>query len=798
MNQTLQTTDPAREPQPERITGFSRHSFRAKFMLVVGAAVLFDIMLAGGVAIWNVQRLSRDATETVSQGLTEATQEYLNTYIDTTALRTNLLLDQTYSEVEALGSSMQALIDHPETETRIGEAVESDPELGDQTIAFDQQGGWAQNLEGPSVISVWGYLLDDEGNMLPRAEEQVINSSSFNLVAPALMSSGSQKLQMYYVGPKDTPIMRTTPYTTQAQTFDRLYPGHNEENFWDFFFPGVYEGWQNWIRDPSSRPVDRNIVATEPYIDAITGALIVSFFEPLWTQDRSDVNGMVAVDVTLDQFGQLVENVQIADTGFGFLTSSAGNVIAISEAGAQTLGLISVDATGQGVTGMNRFLNQSQYPAISNLLLPATAETVIDTIEIDQGSGAEKFIVVLKRLDPVNLWNGSTIVPESLTLGFLVSEQEMYETLGEVQEEISDATRNIVHWQIAALLISLVIVFIAVYAISGRITAGLSALAGAARALQNKDYSVRVQIPSKDEVGAVGTAFNRMAEEMSLYTNNLENLVEERTAKLESANKEIVALNKRLQTENLRLGAELDVAKRIQEMVLPKPNELEAIPEVEIATYMEPADEVGGDYYDVLQNAGRLKIGIGDVTGHGLESGVLMLMVQSVARALQEKGDDDPAVFLDVVNRAMFKNIERTDSDKHMTLAFVDYEKDKVTVSGQHEEVLVIRANGEIERIDTVDLGFPVGLEEDISPFVATMSLPFNTDDVLLLHTDGITEAENEAGEMFGFDRMADCAKLNSQRSAKEIATAIIQEVKDHIGSHKIYDDITLVVLKHR
>nr|WP_244299082.1 SpoIIE family protein phosphatase [Roseibium aquae] len=767
-------------------------------MLVVGAAVLFDIMLAGGVAIWNVQRLSRDATETVSQGLTEATQEYLNTYIDTTALRTNLLLDQTYSEVEVLGSSLQSLIDHPETEIRIGEAVESDPDLGDQNITFDPQGGWAQNLSGPSVVSIWGYLLDDQGNLLPGAEEEVIDSAAFNLIAPALMSSGSNKLQMYYVGPKDTPIMRTTPYTTQAQTFDRLYPGHNEANFWDFFFPGVYEGWQAWIGEPASRPVARDIVATEPYIDAITGALIVSFFQPLWTEDRTDVAGMAAVDVTLDQFGQLVENVQIADTGFGFLTSSAGNVIAVSDAGAQTLGLISVDAAGQGVTGINRFLNQSRYPAISNLLLPTDANTIIDTIEIDAGGGPQNYIVVLKRLDPVNLWNGSTIVAESLTLGFLVSEQEMYETLGEVQEKISDATRNIVQWQIAALLISLVIVFVAVYAISGRITAGLSALAGAARALQNKDYSVRVQIPSKDEVGAVGTAFNRMAEEMSLYTNNLENLVEERTAKLETANREIVELNKRLQTENLRLGAELDVAKRIQEMVLPKATELDNIPDVEIATFMEPADEVGGDYYDVLQNGSRIKIGIGDVTGHGLESGVLMLMVQSVARALQEKGGDDPAAFLDVVNRSMFKNIERTDSDKHMTLAFVDYEDNKVTVSGQHEEVLLIRANGDVERIDTVDLGFPVGLEADISPFLGTMTLDFNQDDVLLLHTDGITEAENADGEFFGFDRMSDCARANSHKSAKEIAAAIIRDVKDHIGSHKLYDDITLVVLKHR
>jgi sigma-B regulation protein RsbU (phosphoserine phosphatase) len=387
---------------------------------------------------------------------------------------------------------------------------------------------------------------------------------------------------------------------------------------------------------------------------------------------------------------------------------------------------------------------------------------------------------------------------ESLTLGFLVSEGEMYETLGEVQEEISDATRSIVQWQIAALLISLVIVFIAVYAISGRITAGLSALASAARALQNKDYSVRVKIPSKDEVGAVGTAFNRMAEEISYHTENLEKLVEERTGKLETANKEIVALNKRLQNENLRLGAELDVAKRIQEMVLPRRSELEGIAQIEIAAYMEPADEVGGDYYDVLHDGGRVKVGIGDVTGHGLESGVLMLMVQSVARALQEKGDNDPIAFLEVLNRALYKNIARTNSDKHMTLAFVDYEDGKVTLSGQHEEVLIIRANGDVERIDTVELGFPVGLEADIAPFVQTEVLNFGPDDVLLLHTDGVTEAENPDGVLYGFDRMCACAKANAGKPAKAIIEAILAEVKAHIDTQKMFDDITLVVMKHR
>ncbi len=94
-----------------------------------------------------------------------------------------------------------------------------------------------------------------------------------------------------------------------------------------------------------------------------------------------------------------------------------------------------------------------------------------------------------------------------------------------------------------------------------------------------------------------------------------------------------------------------------------------------------------------------------------------------------------------MLNRAVYKNITRTNSDKHLTLAFVDYEDGQVTLSGQHEEVLIIRANGETERIDTMDLGFPVGLEADISPFVATLDLAFGPDDILILHTDGITEA---------------------------------------------------------
>jgi sigma-B regulation protein RsbU (phosphoserine phosphatase) len=779
--------------------GHFARSFRAKFVVVVGAAVLFDLMLGGGVAIWNVQRLSREVTQEVGDGLTDANEEFLRTYIETTALRANLMLERVHSELGTLSNVMQSLIDKSDTQEAIGRVLERDPKFSSALI-YDEKGGWAQNAPGvPSAVNVWGYLLDGDHAPIASAAKQIRASAVLDIVGPALMASGTPKLQMFYVGPKDASITRATPYSDQARTLDRYYPGHNKgPSFWDFFFPGVYEGWQSWLKDPAKRPVDSSIVTTMPYIDAITGKMIVSFFHPLLNEARSDVAGGVAVDITLDQLVGLVESVTIADTGFGFLAMSNGNVLAASDVGQHTLGLVASDVSGRGVTGVVRSLRESTQPAIASLQLPSDGSTVLSHVFLEQNGERVPYLVVLRQLMPTNLWNGQDIVKETMSLGFVVSEREIYQSLIAAQENISDATRRIINYQIVVVLVSLLVVLAAVYAISGRITAGLSALAEAARRLQGKDYSVRVSIPTRDEVGAVGDAFNRMAEEIRYHTENLEGLVADRTRELGKANEEISTLNARLKSENIRLGAELDVARRIQMMVQPRQDELQAIPNIEISAYMEPADEVGGDYYDVLRDGARVKVGIGDVTGHGLESGVLMLMVQSVARALQEKGSDDPREFLDVLNRAIYKNIERTGTDKHLSLAFLDCEEGRVTVSGQHEEVIVVRSNGEIERIDTIDLGFPIGIESDIGAFIGTQEISFSSGDVIVLHTDGVTEAEGPDGSLFGFDRLCQSARFHRGGKADEIRDGIISDLKAHIALQKIHDDITLVILRHR
>lgn len=259
---------------------------------------------------------------------------------------------------------------------------------------------------------------------------------------------------------------------------------------------------------------------------------------------------------------------------------------------------------------------------------------------------------------------------------------------------------------------------------------------------------------------------------------------------------------RKLTGENVRLAAELDVTRRLQSMLLPQSGELAAIAGLDVAGYMEPASEVGGDYYEALSENGQIKFAIGDVTGHGLESGVLMLMTQMGVRTLVNSGEQDPQRFLDVLNRTMCSNIERLNSSKEMTLNLLDYQPQsnggRVTISGQHETVIVLRRGGKVELIDTEDLGMPLGLDTDIASFIGSTSLELSEGDGILLYTDGITEAENETGEFYGQDRLSAVASSHWDSSAEEVKNALVEDLALYVGAREAFDDVTLLIVKQK
>jgi serine phosphatase RsbU (regulator of sigma subunit) len=274
--------------------------------------------------------------------------------------------------------------------------------------------------------------------------------------------------------------------------------------------------------------------------------------------------------------------------------------------------------------------------------------------------------------------------------------------------------------------------------------------------------------------------------------------LEAKNAQLATANQQIHTLNEQLKDENLRMGAELEITKRIQQMILPSADELRAIAELDIAGYMQPADDVGGDYYDVMQREGMVAISIGDVTGHGLESGLVMLMTQTAVQALLQSGETDPVHLLNTLNRTIYNNVQRIKTDKNLTLCLLDYQSGELKLSGQHEEMIVVRNDGTVELIDTIDLGFPIGLDDDIAAFIDQTTVQLQPGDGVVLYTDGITEAENERGEQYGLERLCEVISQYWTQSAEDIKEAVIADVRRHIGEQEVYDDITLVVMKQK
>jgi sigma-B regulation protein RsbU (phosphoserine phosphatase) len=281
--------------------------------------------------------------------------------------------------------------------------------------------------------------------------------------------------------------------------------------------------------------------------------------------------------------------------------------------------------------------------------------------------------------------------------------------------------------------------------------------------------------------------------------------LQELVKQITKANAEIQALNQRLQAENLRMETELDITRQLQQMLLPTTAEIQQVEGVDIAGFMQPAEEVGGDYFDVLNHNGDVKIGIGDIAGHGLESGVLALMLQTAIRTLLVNEERNPVRLMDIVNRTLYHNMQRMNVDKSLSLVLLDYvfsqggRTGQVRVSGQHEQLIVVRQDGQVELQDTFELGFPLGLEASITQFVAELAIELQPGEGLVLYSDGITEAENINEEFYGLERLCQVVSRTWHgTSAEQVKQAVIDDVRQHIGEQKVFDDLTLVVLKQQ
>ena len=240
------------------------------------------------------------------------------------------------------------------------------------------------------------------------------------------------------------------------------------------------------------------------------------------------------------------------------------------------------------------------------------------------------------------------------------------------------------------------------------------------------------------------------------------------------------------------IWSEMELAKRIQTALLP---DEEKISGLEIAAKMLPAKAVGGDYYDIIETkSGNKWITIGDVSGHGVDSGLIMMMAQtSILSMVTNSPDKKPSDILTSINTVLIENISRLNSDHYMTMMALKFNESNVTVAGKHQDIIIYRQNSNTTETITTK-GTWLGISDKISHFQKDYNFVIDSGDIILLFTDGITEATNRKGEMYGQTRLEQALDQFADLPINKILEKIIDEV--NFFQDEQLDDMSLVIVK--
>ena len=324
----------------------------------------------------------------------------------------------------------------------------------------------------------------------------------------------------------------------------------------------------------------------------------------------------------------------------------------------------------------------------------------------------------------------------------------------------------------------LIIQFVALVmglALARSITSSIHELFMGTERVRHGDFAHRIHIPTKDQLGELAQSFNQM-------TASIEGLMQ--TA-----------------AEKKRLEEELRIARQIQMSLLPR-GPLD-VPGLTITALCVPAREVGGDYYDFFPLPDdRLGVLIADVSGKGTSAALYMAELKGVVLALSQTYES-PRELLIEVNRIISENLDSR-SFITITYAVIDTRRGVMTfcraghtplihlpsAASPHQLARVLTPSGMVMglRIEGAAQKFAELLEED--------RIDLATGDVIVLFTDGITEAMNSANDLFGEPRLSRIVEEHGHLESGELRERILREIESFVGGADQHDDMTMILLK--
>ncbi len=329
---------------------------------------------------------------------------------------------------------------------------------------------------------------------------------------------------------------------------------------------------------------------------------------------------------------------------------------------------------------------------------------------------------------------------------------------------------------LGSLRILLAVLFLAVLAGAGLVSVWalraaarpLSEVTGSMARVAAGDLSTRIPGRYSDELGALVGSFNTMVAEVARSHAELQ------------------------RTEALR--KEVQIAHRIQTAILPGNP---AVPGFEVAARMKPAEDVGGDLYDILSFPETFWVLVGDVSGHGINSGLVMMMAQAAAYGtIADDPNRDPRDVVSAVNRVVHENVRnRMGRDDYLTLMAARHMGGgRFVAAGAHQPIFVARRGATVDVIEPV--GPWVGLTADLSSRIVSYEFQLGPGDAVCFITDGVVEAQDSGGTLYGEDRLVELLRAERPAPAAEILARVFQEVEAHAAVQA--DDITVVVLRRK
>ncbi len=304
------------------------------------------------------------------------------------------------------------------------------------------------------------------------------------------------------------------------------------------------------------------------------------------------------------------------------------------------------------------------------------------------------------------------------------------------------------------------------------ITSGVHELFVGTERVQQGDFTHRIKIESRDPLGDLADSFNRMSA-------SIDHLLH-------------------VQREKQRLDDELRIAREIQKSLLPvRPPE---IPGLDIAALCEPAREVGGDYYDFFAIGPRqLGVLIADVSGKGTSAALYMAELKGLMLGLSYT-ERSPRRLLVEVNRRLSDHLDNR-SFVTMTYAVVDLEAGTLTSARAGHTPLIVAADGRTQVVTgegmVLGLRLPGGRER-FEQLLSEDQRPIAPGDTVVLYTDGITEAMDTQGELFGDAAFTREVAMHCGLEATALRDRLVGAVKTFVGDAEPHDDMTMVILKVR